>query len=100
MEDWYGVVKGVKFSPGEPIGDPSLIYKGLEFNYWDIEYALYDMFKEDLIHEFEGDEFLVSIDYDLGTDSDEFAQWLENNQDTVTGYFDDVIHGGYFNETL
>lgn len=95
MPDWYGVVKGVKFLGRGPVADPALVYKGKEFNYWDMEDALYDMFKDDLRDMYPDDEFLVSCDYDIGID-DDFAEWLGHNQYRVRGYFDDVIHGGYF----
>lgn len=95
LPDWYGVVKGVKFLGRGPVADPALIYKGKEFNYWDMQDGLVDMFQDDMREQFPDDEYLVSINWELGAD-DEFSEWLENNQDRVRDYFEDVIHGGYF----
>ena len=95
LYDWYGVVKGVKFKSDGPMSDPGLIYKGKEFNYWDMQDALVDMFQDDMREQFPDDEYLELINWELGA-NDDFAEWLENNQDRVRDYFDDVMHGGYF----
>ena len=95
LPDWYGVVKGVKFLNRGGWNDPGLIYKGKEFNYWDMEHALVDMFEDDMREQFPDDEYLELINWELGA-NDDFAEWLENNQDRVRDYFDDVMHGGYF----
>lgn len=96
LSDWYGVVKGVKFKDNGPMSDPELIYKGLSFNYWDIEDALYDAFRDYLKEQYPGDEYLEQIGYDVTTDGDDFCEWLEDNNQAVTDYLDDAIHGGYF----
>lgn len=95
LPDWYGVVKGVKFKSNGPMSDPGLVYKGKEFNYWDMQDALVDMFEDDMREEYPDDEYLESINWELGAD-DEFSEWLENNQERVRDYFDEVILGGYF----
>ena len=96
LPDWYGVVKGVKFKSNGPVDDPGLIYKGLTFNYWDIEGVMYEYFKEYLKEQYPDDEYLEQIEYDVTTEDYHFCEWLENNNETVTNYLDDVIHGGYF----
>ena len=58
--------------------DPDLVYKGYEFNYYDIADALWDMYLED-----GGDE----------DDDDAFAEYVREN---AVPYLDDVIFGGYF----
>lgn len=98
LPNWYGFVNGVKFKNNGPMSDPELIYNGRSFNYWDIECGLYEMFRDYLREEFPGDEYLESVDYDTSTEDSHFTDWLENNNETITGYFDDVISGGYFNE--
>lgn len=78
-EDLYRGVKGVEFIWRGTQSDPLLKYNGKTFNYWDIEDALYDTFKE----------------Y-TGKDSEEaFDAWIKRNPSEVTDYLDDVIYGGY-----
>ena len=100
LQDWYGVVTGVKFKSNGIVADPGLIYNGREFNYWDIEDAIYDMYRDYLREEFPDDEYLVQIDFDpLPDEHDEdFTGWLSDNVEIIHSYFDDVIAGGYFNE--
>lgn len=100
LNDWYGVVTGVKFKSHGPVSDPGLIYDGREFNYWDIEDAIYDMYRDRLREEFSDDEFLVQIDFDTLPDEGDsyFPNWLAGNVDLIHSYLDDVIAGGYFNE--
>lgn len=100
LNDWYGVVTGVKFKFHGPVSDPGLIYDGREFNYWDIEDAIYDMYREDLRENFPDDEYLVQIDFDPGADENDshFTDWLAGNVNLIHSYLDDVIAGGYFNE--
>ena len=75
---WYGVVSRVNFVPGGA-SDPSLIYRGYEFNYWDVEDAIFDMCRDDL----------------GGDPSDmDWIDWLRDNADEVRGYLDDwIFHG-------
>lgn len=100
MKDWYGVVTGVKFKSHGPVSDPGLIYNGREFNYWDIEDAIYDMYRDDLRENFSDDEFLVQIDFDPLPDENDshFIGWLEENIERIHCYLDEVIAGGYFGE--
>ena len=42
---WYGVVSRVNFVPGGA-SDPSLVYRGYEFNYWEIEDMTIDMYRD------------------------------------------------------
>lgn len=85
LQNWRNV-KGIKFLSNGSVSDPSLIYKGYEFNYWDIEDALWSMFLEDNL------EF---SDNDSGNPKAEkaFNEYLSG---CATGYLDDVIFGGYF----
>ena len=85
LPNWRGV-EGIKYlSPGNTQSDPSLVYNGYTFNYWDIEDALWDMFLEDTGH--------TDSESDVPEVEDEFNQWLKG---TATYYLDDVIYGGYF----
>lgn len=92
---WYGVVNGVNFVSCGPVSDPILEYKGHEFNYWDIENVIFEMFRDYLRDNFAGDEFLESINFEVLPD-DDFTEWLSENNDTVTNYLDECISGGYF----
>lgn len=85
LPNWRGV-EGIKYlSPGNTQSDPSLVYNGYTFNYWDIEDALWDMFLEDTGH--------TDSESDVPEVEDEFNQWLKG---TATYYLNDVIYGGYF----
>lgn len=70
--------------------DPSLIYNGYRFNYWDIENALWEIFLED-----NGmDEPMTSDGYSIKPlYEDMFDKYV---QDYGTDYLDDFIWGGYF----
>ena len=92
---WYGVVSRVNFVPGGA-SDPSLVYRGYEFNYWDIEDAIIDMYRDDLRDQFPDDEYLVSIDFELGGDGadDNWTDWLRDNADRIRGEIDAMIAHG------
>ena len=92
---WYGVVSRVNFVPGGA-SDPSLVYRGYEFNYWDIEEAIIDMYREYLRYNYPEDEYLGLINFELGGDphDDDWIDWLRDNADEVRGYLDDWIANG------
>ena len=92
---WYGVVSRVNFVPGGA-SDPSLVYRGYEFNYWDIEEVIVDMYRDDLRDQFPDDEYLVSIDFELGGDGadDNWTDWLRDNADRIRGELDAMSHHG------
>ena len=92
---WYGVVSRVNFVPGGA-SDPSLVYRGHEFSYWQIEDMAIDMYRDDLRDQFPDDEYLVSIDFELGGDGadDNWTDWLRDNADRVKGELDAMIHHG------
>lgn len=68
--------------------DPDLIYDGYEFNYYDIENAMYDEYVDKLKEDKEDG----LIDSDEPTDEG-FNQYI---QDNATEYLEDTIAGGYF----
>ena len=92
---WYGVVSRVNFVPGGA-SDPSLVYRGHEFNYWDVAEVMIDMYRDYLKENYPDDEYLVSIDFELGGDEHDvnFMDWLRDNADEVRGYLDDWIATG------
>ena len=92
---WYGVVSGVNFVPGGA-SDPSLVYRGYEFNYWDVEDAIYEMYRDYLRENFPDDEYLVQANFELGGDEadDNWMDWLRDNADEVRSYLDDYIAHG------
>ena len=92
---WYGVVSRVNFIPGGA-SDPSLVYRGYEFNYWGIEDMTIDMYRDDLKEKFPDDEFLVMVNFELGGDPHDvnWIDWLRDNADRVRGELDAMIHHG------
>lgn len=94
MQD-YGVNESLKEgwrgSPDIEMGwngewaDPDLIYKDYTFNYWDIEDALWDMFKEDMGY---SDSEANNPDVE-----EQFGKYIRQ---IGPSYLDDVIAGGYF----
>lgn len=92
---WYGVVSRVNFVPGGA-SDPSLVYRGYEFNYWAIEDMMIDMYRDDLEEKFPDDEYLVSINFELGGDThdENWIDWLRDNADRVRGELDAMIYHG------
>lgn len=92
---WYGVVSRVFFRPGGAL-DPSLMYSGYEFNYWDTEEATIDMYRDDLRELYPDEEYLNTINYEVGGDphDDNWIDWLRDNADRVRGYLDELIASG------
>lgn len=94
MQD-YGVNESLKEgwrgSPDIEMGwngewaDPDLFYKDYTFNYWDIEDALWDMFKEDMGY---SDSDANNPDVE-----EQFGKYIRQ---IGPSYLDDVIAGGYF----
>ena len=92
---WYGVVSRVNFVPGGA-SDPSLVYRGYEFNYWEVAEVMIDMYRDYLREEFSDDEFLVMVNFELGGDPHDvdWIDWLRDNADRVRGELDAMIHHG------
>lgn len=74
---WYGTPE-IGYRWYNEWADPDLVYKGYEFNYHDIEDALWDMYLED-----GGNE----------DDDDAFAAYVREN---APAYMDDVMAFDYF----
>ena len=70
--------------------DPELVYDGKTFNYWDIEDALWSMFLEE-------NPQWTDDDSNNPECEDEFNRYVQYNGAL---YLDDVIAGGYFDESL
>ena len=66
--------------------DPSLLYNGYEFNYWDIEDALWSDFLESTGHK-DSESSNPEVEK-------EFNEWLGDGY--AESYLDDVLFGGYF----
>ena len=88
---WYGVVDMVDFVPGGIMSDPSLVYRGYEFNYWDVEEAIFEMYSTDVEDSYH-DEDLAQLNFDLN--NDHWLNWLRENSDLVRAYLDDYIATG------
>lgn len=73
-----------------PWSDPELVYDGKTFNYWDIEDALWNMFLEE-------NPQWTDDDSNNPECEDEFNRYVQYNGAL---YLDDVIAGGYFDESL
>ena len=84
MGDFYGV-PGVKFISRNEWSDPTVIYKGHEFNYWDLEESLYYSFQADNP---------TAPGYGGLDDDSAFRSWIDNNHNAVYGELDDMIFGG------
>ena len=88
---WYGVVDMVDFVSNGAMSDPSLVYRGYEFNYWDIEDAIFEMYSTD-VEEVYNDEYLAQLNFDLN--NDHWLNWLRDSSDRVRSYLDDWIAEG------
>lgn len=86
MNNWRGC-PNIEMEWNGTQSDPSLVYKGYRFNYFDIEDALWGDFLEDTGH----------VDSDSGKEEveEEFSKYV---QDRAEYYLADVIFGGYFKE--
>lgn len=92
---WYGVVSRVNFIYGGAL-DSSLVYRGHEFNYWNVENMVIGMYRDYLREAFPDDEFLVMINFELGGDphDDDWIDWLRDNADLIRGKLDTMIANG------
>ena len=86
---WRGS-KDIEYVWKGPWSDPELVYDGKTFNYWDIEDALWNMFLEE-------NPQWTDDDSDNPECEDEFNRYVQYNGAL---YLDDVIAGGYFDESL
>lgn len=83
MAQFYGI-EGIAFNWHGQWADPTITYKGHEFNYWDVEDALYSNYKED-----------HSERPDLcHAEDDAFAAWLQANPQEAYDLLDDWIWAG------
>lgn len=95
LKSWYGVVPKVKFKSNGIMADPTLIFEGMEFNYWDIVEPVYDMYCDHLKDKIE-DDYTVEVNTDPGLDDEFFIEWLEFNTEMIYQYLWDCVAGGYF----
>lgn len=80
----YRGTANVEFVYYGPVSDPRLRYDGKLFNYYDIEYALWEMFEEE------------NPDLDLSDEWAADAMFDKYVQEHCVGYLEDCILGGYF----
>ena len=80
---WFGC-KAVEMHYYNDTADPDLVWNGLVFNYYDIEFALWDMFCE---------ERPEARDAELGAFDKEFGAYVRAN---AVDYLRACIDGGYF----
>lgn len=85
--NWRGI-PGIQFISNGSYSDPSLVYEGKEFNYWDIEDSLWEIFLE------ENPQYK---DKDSGNPKVE-ARFTSYLKEAAKPYLDDVIAGSYFSE--
>ena len=86
---WRGS-KDIEYVWKGPWSDPELVYDGKTFNYWDIEDALWSMFLEE-------NPQWTDDDSNNPECEDEFNKYVQSEGAL---YLDDVIAGGYFDESL
>ena len=90
VKNGYRGSKDIEYVWNGHWSDPELVYDGKTFNYWDIEDALWSMFLE------ENPQWTDS-DSDNPECEDEFDKYVQSEGAL---YLDDVIAGGYFDESL
>ncbi|MBQ1296751.1 MAG: hypothetical protein IIY21_22090 [Clostridiales bacterium] len=86
MNSWRGC-RRIEMEWNGTQSDPSLVYKGYRFNYWDIEDALWADFIEERGYK-DSDSGDAKVE-------EEFCGYV---QERAEGYLDDTIYGGYFRE--
>ena len=84
LAPWRGC-KNVMFGYYNNYADPDLLYKGYNFNYWDVEDALRENFESD-----------CSDDLDELTDSEVEEMYDKYVRENADSYLDDAIADGYF----
>ena len=84
LGNWRGCPE-IKVEYYDHWNDPSLVYEGYRFNYYDIEEALWEEFLEDT-----GYEDSQSDDPQV---EKEFSEYV---CDRGPSYLDDCLYGGYF----
>jgi alkanesulfonate monooxygenase SsuD/methylene tetrahydromethanopterin reductase-like flavin-dependent oxidoreductase (luciferase family) len=75
-DQWFYGIVGIKFIYHGDWNDPEVEYKGRRYDYYDLEDALWDEYKED-------------TDTDIG-DEDQFKEWLSHNQDEAFALLDSM----------
>lgn len=88
LAPWRGC-KNVMFGYYNDYADPDLLYKGYNFNYYDIEDVLWENFESDCANGIEG---LKAEGGDAAVDK-AFDEYVRENADS---YLDDAIANGYF----
>ena len=78
MSNFYGI-DGVVFNWHGTNSDPSITYKGHEFNYWDVEETLWNYYTEDNPGKLECDLL------------EGFVNWMKNNPQETYNLLDDWI---------
>ena len=80
---WFYGIYGIEFIWHGCWSDPELIWHGHSFNYYDLENALYDEYKE------------YNPNYDDNDDSD-FAVWVKKNAYIAREYLQNLLDGKCF----
>ena len=78
-DNFYGV-PGIKYISRGEWGDPEVEYKGIRFDYYDLEGPLWDEYKSEM--EEEGKK----------ADMSEFDGWVYDNKDLVYEFAENMIH--------
>lgn len=78
-DNFYGV-PGIKFIWHGATEDPEVEYKGIRFDYYDLEDPLWDEYKSEM--EEEGKK----------ADMSEFDKWVYDNKDLVYEFAENMIH--------
>lgn len=72
---WFYGIEGIEFIWRGTQSDPLIEYKGKQFNYWDLEDAMWEDYCEAVPNE----------------DENGFAKWMHDNSEAVKCYLDDWI---------
>lgn len=89
----YRGAKNVRLISHGEWADPELEYKGKLFNYWDIEDGMWNDFLERTGRTEESVTHNYEVDREV---EEEFDKYVQENVDE---YLEDVIFGGYFNDS-
>ena len=88
LAPWRGC-KNVMFG----YADPDLLYKGYNFNYYDIEDAMYEDFYSEFVDELDDEIARYGEETAKKHAEEAFDKYVRENADS---YLDDAIANGYF----
>lgn len=92
LAPWRGC-KNVMFGCYNDYADPDLLYKGYNFNYYDIEDAMYEDFYSEFSDQLDDEIAWCGEETAKKHAKEAFDKYVRENADS---YLDDAIANGYF----